>query len=215
MNHNMSDGQTPEGQTPAPAAPEGAKPEEEMTEEELNALHADEDFIANFSEEDKKDPEKVNQLNEALLRSAQTTIHQKRHYRGKVQELTKPAAPAAPAAPATPAEPAKPTAQDKQDEKKVDPNVATNFRLDHPELSKDQQLKVIAHAGAYGITPEEALEDPLMKSYIATTNTQEDVDGASPAPATPAGAGVADRDWSTATPEEIEAARNKILHGSV
>ena len=186
-----------------------------MTEEELTALHADEDFIANFKEEDKADEEKVTKLNEALLRTAQTTIHQKRHYRGKVQELTKPADPAAPAAaaPATPAEPAKPTTQDKKDEKLVDPNVATNFRLDHPELSKDQQLKVLAHAGAYGIDPEKALEDPLMKSYIASTNTQEDVEGASPAPATPGGAGVADRDWSTASPEEVEAARNKILYG--
>lgn len=206
----MSDTQTPVQNT----APE-VKPEEEMTQEELDALHGDEDFIANFKEEDKQDPEKVEKLNEALLRSAQTTIHQKRHYRTKLQDATKPADPQKPADPAAPAnqKPAESTAQDKQDEKKVDPNVATNFRLDHPELSKDQQLKVIAHAGAYGITPEAALEDPLMQSYISTTNTQEDVEGASPAPATPGGTGVADRDWSKATVEEVEAARNKILYG--
>lgn len=189
------------------------KSEEDMNEEELQALHGDEEFIANFSEEDKKDPEKVEKLNEALLRSAQTTIHQKRHYRTKLQETTKPGEPAKPDE-AKPAEPAKPTEQDKKDEKKVDPNVAMNFRIDHPELSKEQQLKVIAHAGAYGIDPEDALSDPLMQSYIERSNTAADVEGASPAPATPGGAGVADKDWTNAPAEEVEAARNKILHGS-
>lgn len=204
--------QVPEGQTPTPeeaAAAEAAaatKPEEEMTEEELTALHADEDFIANFSKEDGEDPEKVTQLNEAILRSAQTTIHQKRHYRTKAGE----AKPAAPAAPATP-EP-KPTAQEKKDEKKVDPQVATDFRLDHPELSKDQQLKVIAHAGAYNVTPEEALKDPMIESYLKSSSTAEDVDEASMAPGHQAGGAIADKDWSTATPAEIEAQRNKMLY---
>lgn len=193
--------ETTEVQNTAPAA----KPEEEMTADELKALHDDEDFIANFSEEDKKDPEKVTQLNEAILRSAQTTVHQKRHYR----ELAK-GKPATPAAPVTPAP--KPTEQDKKDEKKVDPQVATDFRLDHPELSKVQQLKVIAHAGAYNITPEEALKDPLMVQYIQSTNTQEDVEDASPAPKQGAGSGIGDRDWSNATPAEMEAARNKMLY---
>lgn len=197
--------------TPAQNAAPEYKPEEEMTKEELDALHADEDYIANFKDEDYQDPEKVEKLQEAL-KSAQTTIHQKRHYRTKFEELNgkgnpKPGDPA----PAAPAAPAAPTAQDKADEKKVDPNVATNFRLDHPELSKDQQLKVIAHAGAYGISPEEALKDPLMQSYIQSMNTQEDVEDASPSPRPRAGAGIADRDWSNASPAEIEAARNKML----
>lgn len=195
----MSDENTP-GQPPAPAA----KPEEEMTKEELEALHADEDFIANFSDADKEDPEKVAKLNEAILRSAQTTVHQKRHYR----ELAKNGKPAAPKPAETPA----PTPQEKKDEKKVDPQVATDFRIDHPELTKDQQLKVIAHAGAYGILPEDALKDPLMQSYIKSTTTQEDVEDASPAPRTKSGTGIADRDWSNATPAEMEAARTKMLY---
>lgn len=198
----MADETNP-GQTPA--APE-IKGEEEMTEDELKALHADEDFIANFSEEDKQDPEKVTQLNEAILRSAQTTIHQKRHYRTKLEGV-KPAAPAAPANPAP-----KPTEQEKKDEKKVDPQVATDFRLDHPELSKDQQLKVIAHAGAYGILPEDALKDPMIQSYIKTTTTAEDVEDASVTPGRKASSDIADKDWSNATPAEIEAQRNKMLY---
>lgn len=198
-----------EGQNSTPeetAAAEAADKqlEENMTEEELTALHADEDFIADFSEEDKEDPAKVALLNEAILRSAQTTIHQKRHFRTK--------ATAAPAAPASPAAAPKPTVQEKVDEKKVDPQVATDFRLDHPELTKEQQLKVIAHAGAYGNTPEEALKDPLMAGYIAAGQVQEDVEGGSPAPGSQSGTGIADKDWSNATPVEMEAARNKMLY---
>lgn len=198
MNKIMAD-ENDKGQTPAPVA----KPEEEMTDDELSALHADEDFIANFSEDDKNDPEKVTALNEAILRSAQTTVHQKRHYR----ELAK----AGKTTPPAPVTPAAPTAKDKADEKKVDPQIATDFRLDHPELTKEQQLKVIAHAGAYGIPPEDALKDPLMQSYIKSSQVQEDVEDASPSPSRKAGAGIADRDWSNATPAEMEAARNKML----
>lgn len=202
MNKFMAD-ENNEGQNPAPAA----KPEEEMTADELTALHADEDFIANFSEDDKQDADKVAQLNEAILRSAQTTIHQKRHYR----EIAKGGKPA----PATSPAPApKPTVQEKADEKKVDPQVATDFRLDHPELTKAQQLKVIAHAGAYSITPEEALKDDLIQQFIANTTTQEDVEDASLSPARKSGTGIGDRDWSNATPAEMEAARNKMLYNS-
>lgn len=199
MNKFMAD-ENNEGQNPTPVA---AKPEEDMTADELAALHADEDFIANFKDEDKDDPAKVTLLNEAILRSAQTTIHQKRHYREQVK-AGKPAAPANPAP--------KPTAQEKVDEKKVDPQVATDFRLDHPELTKEQQLKVIAHAGAYSITPEEALKDPLIQQFISNTRTQEDVEDASPSPARKSGQGIADRDWSNASPAEMEAARNKMLY---
>lgn len=200
-DENKDEGGEGEGQNPP--APE-VKTEDQMTTEELTALHADEDFIANFTEDDKKDPEKVTALNEAILRSAQTTVHQKRHYR----ELAKAEKP--PKKDETPAP--KPTEKDKKDEKKVDPQVATDFRLDHPELSKAQQLKVIAHAGAYGIGPEDALKDPLMVQFIKSTNTAEDVDDASPAPGRRAGGAIGDRDWSNATPAEMDAARAKILH---
>lgn len=196
MNKIMAD-ENKEGQTPAP------KMEEEMTTEELTALHADEDFIANFSEADKADPEKVTQLNEAILRSAQTTVHQKRHFR----DLAK----AKKEEPAKKEDPVQ-KAQDKVDEKKVDPQIATDFRIDHPELTKAQQLKVIAHAGAYGMSPEDALKDELMQSYIKSSTTQEDVEDASVTPARKGNSGVADRDWSNATPEEMNAARNKMLH---
>jgi len=198
------DEEIPQEQTPTPeevAAAEAADKqlEENMTKEELEALHADEDFIANFSEEDKQNPEKVTELNEAILRSAQTTVHQKRHYRGKAES-----------APTPPDQ--KPTVQEKKDEKKVDPQIATDFRIDHPELTKEQQLKVIAHAGAYGTLPEDALKDPMIQSYIKSSQTTDDVEDASMAPGGHSQGAIADKDWSNATPAEIEAERNKMLY---
>ena len=125
------DNQTP-GQTPV----DGVKPEEEMTEEELKALHEDEKFIEEFDPKDLQDEEKRAEL-EKRLGSAKTTLAQKRHYQGKVKEAGKAGKPA-PAAPAAkPAETPAPAAT----EKKVDPQVATEFRLDHPELTKEQQKK--------------------------------------------------------------------------
>ncbi|MCK4829391.1 hypothetical protein KA005_77420, partial [bacterium] len=194
-DNNEGQNPTPEEEAAAATAAAETKGEEDMTEDELTALHADEDFIANFKDEDHNDPEKVTKLQEAL-KSAKTTIAQKKHYRGKYQAATKPPVEKKPAP--------KPTEKDSKDEKKVDPQVATEFRLDHPELSKEQQLKVIAHAGAYGNTPEEALKDPLMQGYIKSGQAKEDVEDASVSPARKAGTGIADRDWSTATPAEIE-----------
>ena len=179
-----------------------------MTEDQLKELHAAEDFIAAFDPKDLADPDKAAEL-EAKLATAKTTVAQKRHYRDKFNELSNAGKGATGATgPAAPA----PTAQEKKDEKKVDPQLATDFRIDHPELTKAQQLKVIAHAGAYGMTPEEALKDDMIQAYIKNTTTADDVDDASPAPARRAGGTIADKDWSNATPAEMDAARNKMLY---
>lgn len=177
-----------------------------MTEEELKALHEDEAFIENFDPKDLNDPDKSAEL-EKRLASAKTTIHQKRHYRD-LAKAGKPGKPAN-AAPAAKPNPAPVAAEDK---KGIDPQVATDFRLDHPELTKEQQKKVIAHAEAYKITPEDALKDPLMQKYIESTTAKEDVEDASPAPGRRSGTSIGERDWSGATPAEMEAARQKMLY---
>lgn len=188
------------------------KAEEEMTTEELTALTADEDFIANFKEEDKTDPEKVTKLNEAMLRSAQTTVHQKRHYRDALKKAKGPTGPAAPAAPAPGATgPTGPAP--KEEVKGIDATVANTFRLDHPELSKEAAKVVLEHAAKTGDEPEEALKNPMVVSYLKSLAGAEDIDGASPAPSNRSGSGIAEKDWSTATPEEITAQRNKVLTG--
>lgn len=198
-------------QDPDKTAPE-VKPEEEMTAEELTALNADEDFIANFKEEDKSDPEKVTQLNEAILRSAQTTIHQKRHYREKAKGATGPAAPAAPAAPAPGA--TGPTGPAQETVKGIDPTVANTFRIDHPELTKEAAKIVLEHAAKTGDDPEESLKSPMVKSYLASLANAEDLEDGSPAPSNRSGSGIADKDWSTATEAEIAAERNRVMQGS-
>lgn len=186
-------------------APE-AKPEEEMTAEELAALNADEEFIANFKEEDKADPEKVTKLNEAILRSAQTTVHQKRHYRDALKKAKEGAAPAAPTGPTGPA-----PVEKKDEVKGIDPTVANTFRIDHPELSKEAAKLVLDHAAKTGEDPEEALKNPMVKSYLKSLANGEDIDSASPAPSNRSGSGIAEKDWSTASEADIVAQRNKML----
>ena len=195
---------------------EDVKPEEEMTAEELAALTADEDFIANFKDEDKSDPEKVTKLNEAILRSAQTTVHQKRHYREalkKAKEGPKPGTPeAAPEGATGPTGATGPAP--KEEVKGIDPVVALTFRQDHPELSKEAAKVVLEHAAKTGDDPEEALKSPMVKSYLKSLVDAADLEGASPAPSNRSGSGIADKDWSTATPEEIAAERNRVMMGS-
>jgi len=184
------------------------KSEDEMTEEELTALHESEDFIANFQPEDTEDADKAAELLEKLA-SAKTTIAQKKHYREKFNELNEKSTPA----PTGSTGPAAPADEKKTDEvKRVDPQVATDFRLDHPELSKEVAKKVIEHAAAYGNSPEEALKDPLMESFVKNANAQEDVDEASPAPGSPGSGEIAEKDWSNATSEEMDAERNKMMY---
>lgn len=180
------------------------KPEEEMTEEERTALKADEDFILNFKEEDKDDPDKVAQLDKAL-KNAQTTIHQKRHYRdqsgklkGEIETLKKTTPPTPPAKP-------------EDTKKEVDSSVRLEFRQDHPELSKEVVKEIMDHAAAFGISPEEALKKPMMQKWIKDTQTSEDIDDASIVPGNTPGGALAEKDWSNASPAEMEKARNKIL----
>lgn len=198
----------PATDAPATDAPV-VKPEEEMTEDELKVLHEAEDFISNFDPADLADPEKAAELEEKL-KSAKTTVAQKRHYRDQVTKLKGTPAPTAPTGPTAPAAPA--PEKKTEEVKGIDPNVATEFRLDHPELSKEQAKKILQHAAAYQITPEEALKDPLMVQYVQSTTNNEDAEDASPAPANQPGGSIAERDWSNATPKEMEAARNKMLY---
>lgn len=187
-----------EGQNPD-ATPE-VKMEEDMTEEELKELNDAEEFISKFSEEDFQDTEKVEKL-EAALKSAKTTVAQKKHFR----ELLKKAKDENPEATVT-------TEKKEIKVEGIDPAVSTEFRLDHPELSKVQAKKVLEHAGAYKIDPEMALADPLMQKYIEGTNTREDVDDASPTPAVTGGGEIGTKDWSKATQAEMDAQRNKMMY---
>lgn len=179
-------------------------PEEEMTEEELQALKESEDFIANFKDEDLEDPVKSAELAEKL-KSAKTTIAQKRHYRDKVQELTKVTPPTKPAV--TP--PVKPADDGK---KEISAAERVEFRQDHPELSREVVKAISEHAVAYGKTLEEAFKMPIIQKYIRDVQDAEDVEGASVQPTRRPASGVADKDWSTASKEDMDKQRLAILH---
>lgn len=182
------------------------KSEDEMTAEEKQQLEADEELILGTTDDDLTDPDKVEALTKAM-KNARTTIHQKRHYRDKVAELTEKLKPA-------PAEAPKKKDEEKKDEKKdsgVDRTTALEFGQDHPEFSKDLRKEIIEYAGALGIHPEKALEKSVVKQMIAAAERKEDVDEASSEPSKKGAPAPAKKDWGSATEAEIIAQRNKNL----
>lgn len=197
---------------------EEVKTEDQMTEDELKALQESEEFISNFKEEDFEDPDKAEEIRKRL-KDAQTTIHQKRHYRDKVKELSteleglkKPGE----KKPENPPKPSEEAGKEKKGETEgqVDPFVALEFRQDHPELSKDAVKEVLDYAGVKKITPEEALKKPVIQQFIKSLQTEEDVEDASIAPGNRGSSGAEKKDWSNASQKEIEAQRNRIQYGS-
>ncbi len=189
------------------------KTEEEMTDEERQALQASEEFILNFKDEDMDDEEKRGELQKALA-NARTTVHQKKHYREKVGELSTELkkftdkngdgngngneAPAAPAAGAD----------------NAPQSVAMiEFRQDHPSLTKEAVKEIFQYAAANKTTPDEALKSPVITAYLKSLETKADVEDASVAPNAPSATGIEKRDWSRATPKEIEAHRASIMAG--
>lgn len=180
---------------------------ENLTAEQLAEIEESEKFILDFKDEDLNDPDKSEELKKHLDRT-KTTIHQKKHFRDKVANLEKELEPFKKAP--------KPNQEKKPDQnndsKEDDRTLAVEFRQDHPELPREVALEVIAHAKAYGITPEEALAKPVIQSYIKSTQKQEDVDEGSPKPkGGGSGSGIEKKDWSNASEAEIEAQRRKIM----
>lgn len=189
-------------------AEEQVKLESEMSQEELAEITASEDFILGFKEEDYDDPDKLAELKQHQEK-LKTTVHQKRHYRDKVKELSE-------KKPEPKPEEKKPEKKESKKEdtpKGIDPIVAVEFRQDHPELSKEVAKEILEHSIAYGISPEEALKKPIIQKFIKDSQTKEDVEDAAIQPGNRSGSGIEKKDWSGASQAEIEAARNKILNG--
>lgn len=186
------------------------KSEEEMTPEEKQQLEADEKLILETTDDDLTDPDKVEALTKAI-KNAQTTIHQKRHYRDKVKELTDKLPPAEGSKKDEKKDEKK---NDKKDEKKdgtIDRTTKLEFGQDHPEFSKDLRNEILEYAGALGIAPEKALEKSVVKQMIAAAERKEDVDEASSAPSKKGAPAPAKKDWANASEAEIIAQRNKNL----
>lgn len=182
-----------------------------LTPEQIQEIEQSEEFVLNFKDDDFNDPDKSEELKKHLAQT-RTTIHQKRHFRDKVKELETKVAPAGTPAPAAPTKTQEQQAAADAN-KGVDPNLALTFRVDHPELPKEAAEEIIRHAGAYGVTPEQAMESPVIKSYLSTVKIKNEVEDASVTPGTQSATGLEKRDWSNASPQEIAAERNRIITG--
>lgn len=183
-------------------------PEEEMTEDELAKLKEDEEFILNFKEEDKQDDKKVERLDEAL-KNAKTTINQKRHYRDKLAEVTKGKDPKKPETPAVPPKKEGEAAV----EKKISPTDILNFRFDHNDIPKEVVDEIAEYAEYRKISLEEAMKTKVVQKMVQEAKRTEDVeDGVPPPSRRTGGQFVGDRDWSNASPEEMDKARNRIMY---
>lgn len=191
---------------------------ENLTPEQIADVEAAEKFILEFKDEDYEDPEKIEELKKAH-KQAQTTIHQKVHFRDKAKKLED-ALSANNIDPATgkpkvaaPATTTTTTTKKEEAPKGVDPLQVVTFRQDNPSLSKEVVAEIARIAGAFGISMEEAAGTETGKAVIKTLGNKESNADASLPPSRKSGTGLEKKDWSTASPAEIEAKRNQILTG--
>ncbi len=184
----------------------------ELTPEQRTQLKEDEDFILNWKEEDAEDPDKVARL-EKIQKDAnvlKTAIHQKNHFKEKLGKNGGGQAPK-PAAAAAPAKPAASASQPAEDQR-WNSQAVTDFRLDNPGIPKEVVNSVVRFAKANSMTLDEAAADPVMKKIINEKKVATEVEDASIAPTgRKSSSGVATRDWSNASREEIDAQRRKMM----
>lgn len=178
------------------------KVDEDLTPEELAVQQGNEDFILNFKDEDLEDEDKAAKLEEAL-KNAKTTVAQKRHYREKFAAATKSKAPEKPGAAAAP------NSTPSDDTKEL----ILELRQDNPWLSKESAAEVVRLSKVNNETIEETLKRPYVASWLEKEKNSKDIDDASVAPSRNGGGGngAGSRDWSNATPEEMDKERARIM----
>ena len=202
----------PAGDTPPAGEGENQfKTEEDMSEEERTALAADEDYILGFKQEDYSDPAKVEKLEKAIA-SARTTIHQKRHYRTKYNEVKGGNNPTPPATEKKPDDktPVTPPASDDKKKSEVTNVEIIDFRQDNPEVSREVAKEILEYAKFKGITTEEAMKSSTIKSLIKSKTTKSEIEDAGVTPKPGAGGNIAEKDWSNASQEDINKERAKM-----
>lgn len=175
-----------------------------LTADQIAEIEKAEEFILGFKDEDYNDPDKLEELKQAQ-KKAVTTIHQKRHFRDKVTELEGKLKPEKPGKPAV-AAPA-----DDGAKKGVDPVQVVTFRQDNPSYAKATVEEITRIAGAFGVSMEEAAATETGKAVIKSLENKEANADASIAPSRKSGTGLEKRDWSNATPAEMDAERHRIL----
>lgn len=182
----------------AAAAAAAAAAEEEMSaEEEAFLLSINEDEVATLP------PEDIARL-ATLSKKFKTTIHQKNHWKEKASSTEKPPANTPPAE--TPKAPqASSTSTDDDRAAKIE------FRQDHPELTKEDIAEIFALAKARGITPDKALETPIVKAMLKDKASTNEVDDATPKPNARVAKTPKEPDISTMDAKQFREHRDKLL----
>lgn len=185
------------------------KSEDEMTPDEIKAQEEKENLILNFKEEDLQDDEKRAQLEEAL-KNSKTTIAQKRHYREKFRELAQNGGKGQSAAPAGKSD--QPSAAQNSGES-FETSAIIELRQDNPWMGKDVAKEIVEMAKSRGESVSATMARPYVAAWLQQVKNDIEVEEASLPPSRKGGggSGAEERDWSTATPEEIEKQRLKIL----
>lgn len=189
----------------------GAVDVENLSAEQIAEIEASDEFIVNFKDEDYDDPDKVEELRKHVANS-KTTINQKRHFRDKVtklEETIKNGSGKPPVKKEGEADNGKPPVTEAN--KGVDPVQVVTFRQDNPSLSKTTVAEITRIAGAFGISMEEAAASETGKAVIKNLENKESNADASLPPSRKAGTGLEKKDWSNASPAEIDAQRRKIM----
>lgn len=176
------------------------KSEEEMTPAELQAEKEREELILNFKAEDLQDETKKAALEEAL-KNSKTTIAQKRHFREKYNELK------------GAVKPAVETKTEKTETADEGSSVMLELRQDNPWMTKEVAKEIVATAKSRNESVETTMQRPYIASWLLQIKADLEVENASLAPSKKGGggSGATERDWSQASPEDMEKQRIKIM----
>ncbi len=189
----------------------GAVDVENLSAEQIAEIEASDEFIVNFKDEDYDDPDKVEELRKHVANS-KTTINQKRHFRDKVTKLEDQLKGDGSGKPPVKKEEKPDNGKPPVTEQKgVDPVQIVTFRQDNPSLSKATVAEISRIAGAFGISMEEAAGTETGKAVIKNLENKESNADASLPPSRKSGTGLEKKDWSNASPAEIDAQRRKIM----
>ncbi len=174
----------------------------ELTPEQQKAQEEAEEFILNFKDEDLKDDEKVKSL-ETALKSAKTTVAQKRHFREKLAQATEAKAPE---------QGSKATEVKTEKQEDNSSSIIVDLRMDNPWMTKDVAAEIVRISKANNESVEATLKRPYISKWLSEEKSSKEVEQASISSSSKAGSGGASqRDWSTATPEEMEKERARIM----
>lgn len=194
--------------------------DEDLDSEEDEDLDSDEDSDEDPEEDDDDEGEdeevakKKNKLDfdsmekDEVVKIARSALAQKNKYKNKVKELAEKKEVATEEKPVS----NKPAKKAKDADQGIN-NERIDFRLDHPDLKKKEVEQIEKFAKANGMSMEESLKEGVIRTYLRERKKKREALEGSP---TTRGKGAplrrrGEKDWSTATPEELAEHRRKVI----